>query len=45
MLAVELPDENADIKEILRAYPHKGLVSQVQGKIELSKKWIQKLSA
>lgn len=37
MLAVELPDENADIKEILRAYPHKGLVSQVQGKIELSK--------
>jgi len=34
---VELPDDTADIVEILKAYPHKGLVGQIQSKLELSK--------
>jgi ABC-type cobalamin/Fe3+-siderophores transport system ATPase subunit len=37
MLTVELPNDDAEVIEILKAYPHKGLVNQVQGKIELTK--------
>lgn len=38
LLTVEtLPDESSEITEILKVYPHKGLVNQIQGKIELSK--------
>jgi len=35
--SVILPDKDADIVEILKVYPHKGLANQVQVKIELSK--------
>jgi hypothetical protein len=34
---VTIPDASADIVEILKAYPNKGLVAQIQGKLELSK--------
>ena len=37
LAAVDLPNDNAEIIEILRVYPHKGLVRQIQGKIDLSK--------
>jgi hypothetical protein len=37
MLTVELPNDDAEVIEILKAYPHQGLVNQVQGKIELTK--------
>lgn len=37
LATVTLPEHDAEITEILRAYPHKGLVNQIQGKIEFSK--------
>lgn len=37
LTVIGLPDDTADIIEILKVYPHKGLVNQIQGKIELSK--------
>lgn len=36
-LTQTLPDESVDVVEILKFYPHKGLVSQVQGDLEFSK--------
>lgn len=37
MFYIELPDNEADITAILKAYPHKGLVNSIQGILELSK--------
>jgi ABC-type cobalamin/Fe3+-siderophores transport system ATPase subunit len=37
LATVNLPEHDAEITEILKAYPHKGLVNKIQGKIELSK--------
>lgn len=37
LTVIGLPDDTADIIEILKVYPHKGLVNQIQCKIELSK--------
>ncbi|KKS44045.1 MAG: ABC transporter, ATP-binding protein-related protein [candidate division CPR1 bacterium GW2011_GWA2_42_17] len=37
MLTIELPDNDVEVTEILKVYPHKGLVNHVQAKIELSK--------
>lgn len=34
---IELPDDQADILEILKIYPHKGLAKGIQHKLELSK--------
>jgi ABC-type cobalamin/Fe3+-siderophores transport system ATPase subunit len=34
---IVLPQDDAKIEEILKVYPHKGLVYKVQGKLELSK--------
>lgn len=36
-LTQTLPDESVDVVEILKFYPNKGLVSQIQGDLELSK--------
>ncbi|KKQ71443.1 MAG: ABC transporter ATP-binding protein-like protein [Candidatus Peregrinibacteria bacterium GW2011_GWC2_39_14] len=37
LATVDLPEHTAEVTEILKAYPHKGLVGQIQTKIELSK--------
>lgn len=37
LATIAFPDDTAEITEILKAYPHKGLVNEIQGKIELSK--------
>ena len=37
LTTITLPESTAEIADILKAYPHKGLVNQIQGKIELSK--------
>jgi ABC-type cobalamin/Fe3+-siderophores transport system ATPase subunit len=43
LTVVDLPQNDSEIIEILKAYPHKGLVSQIQGKIELSKNGYKRL--
>lgn len=37
LTTIDLPGDDAEITEILKAYPHKGLINEIQGKIELSK--------
>jgi len=37
LVTIVLPDIDAELVEILRAYPHKGLVYEIQGKLEFSK--------